>query len=36
MCEQKKMFCSQNLPTVLALFTAQVQKQNEKNKTKNF
>lgn len=29
-CEQKKMFCAQNLSTVLALFTAQVQKENEK------
>lgn len=31
---KKKMFCAQNWPTVLTLFTAQVQKQNEKNHQK--
>lgn len=33
-CEQKKMFFAQNLPTILALFTAQVRKQHRKNKNK--
>lgn len=35
-CEQKKCLVLKMLPTVLALFTAQVQKQKEKKNTKYF